>query len=96
MIQCTSKLKTWHEETREEAKEWIDEINSLSIMVTGRTGSAVNALYTCCDHANVTNELLNVMVVSKNARAGLYARLCNLGCKHGTESVYALPAFIGA
>ena len=58
--------------------------------------AAVNALYTCCDHANVMNELLNVMVVGKNARPGLYAHLCNLRCEHGTESVYALLASIDA
>ena len=57
--------------------------------------AAVDTLYTCFDHANVMNELPNEMVVSKNARAGLYAPLYNLiiRCKHGTESVYALPAF---
>ena len=51
------------------------------------------ALYTCFDHAKVMNELLNVMIVRKNPRAGLYAHLCSLRCKHVTESVYALPAF---
>ena len=40
--------------------------------------TAVDTLYTCFSPSNcLEGAILNVLVVSKNARAGLYASLCN-------------------
>ena len=92
VIQCTSKLKTWHEETREEAKEWIDKINSLSIMVTGRTGSGKTSLINGLvgekvgiEGKKLTPETRNVMTVQKELNKVLVTIWVTPGLQDGTS-----------
>ena len=92
MIQCTSKLKTWHEETTEEAEEWIDKINSLSIMVTGRTGSGKTSLINGLvgekvgiEGKELTPETRNVMTVKEELNGVLVTIWDTPGLQDGTS-----------